>query len=121
MGFDWGEYLKLADELAARTDEAAHRCAISRAYYAALGKARELLESEGESFVSNDNLHAIVWQTLISSPDDRRYYIGIDGRWLRLNRKASDYDSVMADPRERAEQAVRKAHAVLTALERVRT
>jgi len=120
LAFNWSEYLKLAEELAARTDEAAHRSAISRAYYAALGKAREQLESDGGTFMPSDNLHSLVWQTFTNSPDDRRYYIGIDGRWLRLNRNASDYDAAMTDLSGRASQAVRKARAVLDALERVK-
>ncbi len=99
MAFDWGAYLDLADELANRSDEAALRSAISRAYYAALGLARDLLESEDQTFAFTDNLHSLVWRAVSSSADDIRYYIGIDGRWLRLNRNAADYDSVVADPR----------------------
>lgn len=120
MLFDWGAYLQLADELSARPDEAAQRSAISRADYAALGKARELLESEGESFTSSDKLHFLIWQTFTKSPDDRRYYIGIDGRRLRINRNTADYESMMTDPRARAEQAVRKARSVLESLERIK-
>ena len=121
MAFDWSGFLDLAAELAARTDEAAHRSAISRAYYAALGKARELLEHEGEAFTSTENIHYLVWQTLSDSADDRRYYIGVDGNWLRRNRNAADYESVLTDSKERAAQSVRKARALLAALERVRS
>jgi hypothetical protein len=117
--FDWSEYLDLAEEPAARPEEAAHRSAISRAYYTALGKAREFLETESESFTPSDNLHSVVWQAFTVSTDDRRYYIGIDGRWLRLNRNASDYESGMTDPKGRAAQAVRKAREVLDTLERL--
>lgn len=121
MEFDWGAYLELAGELADRKDEAAHRSAISRAYYGALGKARELLEGEGESFASTNNIHSVVWQAFTNSNDDRRYYIGIDGRWLRLNRNAADYEATIVDAQGRAQQAVRKARTVLDAIERVRT
>ena len=45
MAFDWREYLALAEALASHADEryseeAAHRAAVSRAYYAAFGHAR---------------------------------------------------------------------------------
>ena len=79
MAFDWSSYLDLADELAAFTEEAAQRSAISRAYYAALGKAREFLEHDGRAFTSTENIHYLVWQALFDSEDDRRYYIGVDG------------------------------------------
>ena len=120
MPFNWTDFLELSDELAQRDDEAALRTAISRAYCSALGKARELLESEGESFAASENLHSLVWNSFSNSSDDRRYYIGIDGRWLRLNRNAADYDTALTDPHGRARQAVRKAQTLLAALERIR-
>ena len=121
MAFDWSGYLDLAEDLAARTDEAAQRSAVSRAYYAALGKARELLEHEGRTLTSAENVHYFVWQAFSDSEDDRRYYISVDGNWLRRNRNAADYDPLMADPHGRAAQAVRKARSLLAALERIRT
>lgn len=120
MAFDWTSVLTLAGELAKRDDEAAQRAAISRAYYASLNLARELLESEGEPFPFSENLHSLVWNAFTNSSDDRRYYIGIDGRWLRLNRNAADYDSTLADAQGRAQQAVRKARTLLASLERIR-
>lgn len=44
--FDWRTYLALADELAQRTEEAALRAALSRAYYAAFGVACDYLGDE---------------------------------------------------------------------------
>ena len=44
MPFDWNEYYDLAKQLAKESGEAQRRSAISRAYYAAYWKARELLE-----------------------------------------------------------------------------
>jgi hypothetical protein len=38
--FDWSDYLTLAKQLATNADEASKRAAISRAYYAAFGLAR---------------------------------------------------------------------------------
>src|ERR1041384_1418998 len=120
MSFDWAAVLELADELAQRDDEAAHRTAISRAYYSAFGLARELVENEGMSFAATENLHSLVWKTFTDSSDDRRYYVGIDGRWLRLNRNSADYDPSLTDTGGRARQAVRKVRTVLAALERIR-
>jgi len=43
MTFDWTEYLKLANELAKRNDEASLRSSISRAYYGVFCIARNIL------------------------------------------------------------------------------
>ncbi len=40
MAFDWQNYLIFAEELKSRTDEAAKRTAISRAYYCVFHKAK---------------------------------------------------------------------------------
>ena len=121
MAFDWSEFLDLAAELADRSEEAALRSAISRSYYAALGKARELLESEGEVFPLDASVHSLVWQAFANSADHRRFYIAVDSRWLRLNRNSADYDSEFTDAALRARQAIRKARTLLAALERVRS
>lgn len=57
MSFDWAEYLNLAGELCATptspsTDEAKYRSAISRAYYAAFGKAKNhLRNNDGDTAI----------------------------------------------------------------------
>ena len=119
MAFDWTEFLTLAKELSQRSDEAALRSAISRAYYAAFGKARAFLEAEGVSFVSNAGDHALVWETFRGSSNDARYYIGVDGFGLRNQRNKADYDADVSDMQARMQRAVRKAEAILKALERL--
>jgi uncharacterized protein (UPF0332 family) len=47
LTFDWSEYLKLAKQLAANTDEASQRSAISRAYYCVYHKVSERAISSG--------------------------------------------------------------------------
>jgi len=43
MPFDWKQYLSLADELSKRSEEAALRSAVSRAYYAAFPPSAALI------------------------------------------------------------------------------
>lgn len=45
--FDWSEYLRLANQLAANPDEASQRSSISRAYYCVYHKALERAVSSG--------------------------------------------------------------------------
>ena len=119
MAFEWTEFLTLAKELAQRSDEAALRSAVSRAYYAAFGKARALLMAEGVPLVSDATDHARVWEAFRSSSDDVRYYIGVDGMALRNNRNRADYDAEVTDIKARAQRAVRKAEDIYKALDRL--
>ena len=119
MAFDWTEFLTLATELSQRSDEAALRSAVSRAYYAAFGKARAFLIAEGVTFVSDAGDHALVWETFRGSDNDSRYYIGVDGFSLRNQRNKADYNDDLSDIQVRAQRAVKKAEAVLKALERL--
>jgi len=48
MAFDWHEYLVLAEKFeSTRKDEAALRCAVSRAYYAVFNQAEKFLRENG--------------------------------------------------------------------------
>ena len=56
MGFEWAEFLRLAEYLRAINDpqvspEAAQRSAVSRAYYGAFGRARDTAQAR-DGFVS---------------------------------------------------------------------
>ena len=121
MPWQWSEFIDLARELAERSDEASQRTAISRAYYAAFGVARALLISEGHELADDNSVHAALWQAFHTSTDDRRYYIALDGRWLRANRNRADYDEAVVKLPLAARQAVKKAQAVISAIERLRS
>ncbi len=60
--FAWSDFLPLAQELATRADEeAAARTAISRAYYAALGSARDHFLDQGIVVPKAGPAHRLVW------------------------------------------------------------
>ena len=68
--FDWRDYLHLAERLSARqSDEAAHRTAISRAYYAAYHVAAAYARRTG--LLLGRHTHERVWEafTVASDPD----------------------------------------------------
>lgn len=122
MSFDWGAYLPIAVELAARDgDEAAARSAIGRAYYAALGRAATLPRSEGRE-ISPLRIHSQVGRTFRNNPDARRSRIGLHLNWLRDERNRADYeDAVTGDGSKRAREAVLRASIVLRLLDDLRS
>ncbi len=98
MSFDWSEYYKLAEDLATRTtsyasQEADLRSAISRAYYAAFCKGRNLLrDKDGETIPVNGSAHWFVKNKFMRSSDRVRKKIGQNLDRLRLDRNKADYD-----------------------------
>jgi len=97
MSFDWSEYLNLAQELAGQatmpaTQEAKLRSAISRAYYAAFCKARNLLRDEGHSIPPGGQAHLYVRDQFKNSLDRARKRIGHNLDRLRIDRNKVDYD-----------------------------
>jgi uncharacterized protein (UPF0332 family) len=97
MSFNWTEYLFLAQELTSKSttspiQEAHLRCAISRAYYAAFCKARNLLlNKDGYSTPRGTNVHWDVVDKFENSSDTTRQYIGTLLRNLRSIRNIVDY------------------------------
>ena len=118
--FDWSGYLALADELASRTgDEAAERSAISRAYYAALGRASGLLKAEGRA-ISPFKTHSMVWRAFKHSGDPARETIGMDLDELRRLRDRADYTEVFeGDLSDAARDAVMRARRLLESLDAI--
>ena len=93
--FDWANYLTFAEELAKRSDEAALRSAISRAYYSAYCKARNRL---GESGIAvRTNSHKWLWDYFRRSGNGEIRRLGLNGDRLRMARNRADYDNVYQD------------------------
>ena len=106
MSFHWSEYLDVAQELAEQAkhappelQEARYRASISRAYYAAFGKARDHLRfneniQEPRPLVSSTgerlSIHQYVRETFMSRPGQEG--IGADLNRMRLYRNRVDYD-----------------------------
>jgi len=69
QAFDWADYLKLAEELATRTEEHCLRTAISRAYYYAYHLGRERVMNNDFPMVRGGDTHKQVWEKFSNSPD----------------------------------------------------
>ena len=60
-----------------------------------------------------------MWSQYRSSADDLRYYIGLDGSRLRLNRNTADYGADVADLPAAVLRALADADRILRALDRL--
>jgi len=115
--FDWTQYLIFAKELSKRSDEAALRSAISRAYYAAFNHARAYCAAKAipvpESFEHSS--HKVVWDALLNRG---RTLAGaqIQGTRLKRKRHNADYESEVENISEVVQQALAESDAVFTYL-----
>jgi uncharacterized protein (UPF0332 family) len=108
MGFDWSYYLEVAQELTDQAkeappelQEAKYRAAISRAYYAAFGSARDHLRytERKKEPAYTPNIHEYVIQTFLNHLDSDGQHPDPDGEsigdhlmTMRKERNAVDYD-----------------------------
>jgi uncharacterized protein (UPF0332 family) len=123
MSFDWSQYLNIALELLDREDvpaspEAKKRAAISRAYYAALQKARvQLQQKDLDPHIPNDRgLHDYVIQAFQRHPDTLRKEIGLALEKLRVQRGRADYRDKYPDLDKQVELCLKFANDVLMLL-----
>ncbi len=123
MSFDWTEYLNLARSLVGQStpypsEEAKKRCAISRAYYAALLKTRGYLASRIPPVVPayGDNIHEFVPDELQKSRDRRAQKISEELRRMRKDRSRADYADTMYALSDRVTLTVKRAEAVIRRL-----
>jgi hypothetical protein len=94
MPFDWLEFYRLAKQLSRQTtDEAAMRCAISRAYYSVyhLANERRKRNSIPLPLVVNAGIHLRLWYLFRTHADSTCRKIGFEGDRLRRSRTAADY------------------------------
>jgi hypothetical protein len=128
MNFEWSEYLDLARDLTRNfpNRQAALRCAISRAYYAAHCTARNYLRDQDPRSVRlglKGADHQVVIDALANSPDGTRAAIGIKLRRLRSDRVLADYyddtgplGSTNGQLGKKAEQVIATAQQIIDAV-----
>jgi uncharacterized protein (UPF0332 family) len=123
MSFDWTDYLQFAEALALKPalpgpEEAALRSAVSRAYYAAYCRTRDLATDRREltpTRRSSDHTLIIDHFRLDSNPTHRQIGTYLDR--LRNNRNRADYDGTLrGDLSALAISSVQLARDILTGL-----
>ena len=123
MSFDWREYLLLAEALLqARTslaqEEACCRAAVSRAYYAVYGVARNRArDQDGLQLPATGDAHQRVITHYRQGPSALHRAVGDTLRRLRRVRNRADYDDQLEQPVAVAQFAVRRARQVVAQLQ----
>jgi hypothetical protein len=92
MAFDWVNYLQLAEELAARPDEAAKRAAISRAYYFVYNIAFARAEVTVGRCREVGSKHVWCWKMYRRSIDPTCKELGRVGNNMKRRRIEADYE-----------------------------
>lgn len=137
MSFNWSEYFDVAQELFEQAkhssphQEAKLRIAISRAYYAAFGMARDHLRSKDRIWEPRTltnakgervSVHEYVIDQFINSLDSKRAEIGVNLDRLRRYRNAADYhldDSLLNNISFTTQATLRWTKEVLSALKKL--
>ncbi|MFQ6057936.1 MAG: hypothetical protein ACE5MB_03520 [Anaerolineae bacterium] len=119
MSFCWADYLTVASHLmehstASSYQEACLRSAISRAYYAALNTARDLLRDQwGIEVPESAEIHWFVPQWFMDEDDLDRKEIGALLDRLRDRRRKADYDNEITKVSSLAKRSVTDAQLVI--------
>ena len=92
MAFDWPDYLKLADELSKRTEEACLRTAISRSYYYIYHLAKQRLDENQFIIVRGEGTHRQIWEKFEVEADFRCKKLYDLAKILLDKRKRADYE-----------------------------
>jgi hypothetical protein len=116
--FDFADFLDLVDDLASRSDEAAHRSAISRAYYALLHVAYRTLPAPAQASISHRMTHRTTWQLYTASSVAVCRQIGNAGINLRDFRVDADYRMLPPVSSSRALQLIALARLTMERLRR---
>ena len=123
MSFAWLDYLVLAEALLqARTtlapEEACCRAAVSRAYYAVYGVARNRArDQDGLQLPATGDAHQRVITHYRQGPSALHRAVGNTLRRLRRVRNRADYDDQLEQPVAVAQFAVRRARQVVAQLQ----
>jgi hypothetical protein len=123
MRFDWSEYLNLANKLVGaksttpQADEACHRAAVSRAYYAAYCLTRNLARGRGWVTLTGAAIdHRNVKNHFKNSRQKNKKQIGVNLERLRADRNDADYKDVLRKPKAIASASISRANRILRLL-----
>ncbi|MCY7383006.1 MAG: HEPN domain-containing protein [Microcoleus sp. CAN_BIN18] len=124
MKFDWSQYLNLAQELAASTEEAKLRSAISRAYYSVFCLARNYLRdieqdprlSRNKTYDINDHQYVAEEFIYNRSKSQKITEIGRNLTRLRKIRNQADYEDTIFQLQKEVVRSLSLAQHIISAL-----
>ena len=122
--FDWNDYYDLSCDLLENyptgLSDAAYRCAVSRAYYAVFGLAREHAEHHDKlTLHQKGSDHRRVHTHFRESADKTRHQIGLNIERLLAQRRTADYDAATSITKKTAELSLAEAEATLRLLKKL--
>ncbi len=91
--FDWSGYLKLAEELGNRPDEASLRSALSRAYYYVYHLALNRAEANRFQPLQGEGTHTQLWRLYKKNPEPACLALALIAERLKEKRERADYRS----------------------------
>jgi hypothetical protein len=91
--FDWNAYLTLSEELSTRSDEAALRTAISRAYYFVYQTAKRREAVKQYRFSNEGKSHDDLWELYDRNTSQECKRLARIGKRLKLRRVDADYSA----------------------------
>jgi hypothetical protein len=94
LPFDWLGYYTLANELAARADEASLRSAMSRAYYYVYQLALARAKANGFAIVAGEASHKQLWRNYSESSEPTCKKLAVIAMRLKEKRERADYQDV---------------------------
>jgi uncharacterized protein (UPF0332 family) len=118
MSFNWRQYVSLAEEMSARTEESALRSSISRAYYGAFCLSRNYLSGNNKipTLRPHDppgKIHQLAIEYFDQSDDSDEFNAGQLLGELRKKRNFADYDGSYYIEKEAVGKLVAKAKEVI--------
>jgi hypothetical protein len=116
--FDPRSFLAIAEELAERTDQAAWRTALGRAYYALLGVAYRALPASEQARIGPGQIHDLTWVLYSASTVQASRRVGGIGYRLRTARRRADYRHDLSFSNGDVDLALREARQALQLLDR---
>lgn len=126
MSFDWIEYLNLARSLvgqstASPSEEAKKRCAISRAYYAALLIARTHLASQSPPVIPThrDNIHQFIPNELQKTHNRDAHKVAAGLRRMGKDRNKADYNGTIENLSKTVTTTIKRAESVIQLLTQI--
>jgi len=111
MTFEWKDYIRIAEDLLNRGDEAYFRSSISRAYYGTFGPARN---KKGYKEYAGADVH---WKVINEYNNQSEQDIGRTLDKLRRARNDADYNEEKLIKKDLAERTILIAKKVLTSIE----
>jgi uncharacterized protein (UPF0332 family) len=111
--FNWSEFLRLANELSARADEASHRSSISRAYYCVYHTASDRAIFNG--YVDKKS-HRQLWDLYARNLDRDCRKLASIGLRMKKERVAADYDAAVGRITDRMAGQLNRANTFLAQL-----